>query len=417
MRFALLITCVLVACGEDSGSAPVDATPEATIDANIDAADAQLTCEGRCAEPACAGAAECEETSASACSDGVDNDADGTIDCSDLDCRMADDDLCGAENAAQRCTDGLDNDANGLIDCADNSCRALSVCHEASDAACADRLDNDVDGSTDCEDADCAGFAACGTRVRVVAANLTSEGQNYDAGHGLRILEGLDADVVLMQELNFRDSGADAMAELSAQICGAECAIYRGGGNLIPNGVVSRFPILANGDWDDAETDTREFSWARLDVPGERELWVVSVHWLSSDAGRRENQARALSERILADVPAADYLVVGGDFNVAGGPSFTQLGRVVNTRPRPTDQDGNRNTNGPRSRVLDAVFANNAFERLEVPVHIGASAFRDGLVVDTRVYTPLEDLAPARRTDSDADGMQHMAVIRDFVVP
>lgn len=40
-----------------------------------------------------------------------------------------------------------------------------------------------------------------------------------------------------------------------------------------------------------------------------------------------------------------------------------------------------------------------------------------GLVVDTRIYTPLGDLAPAELADSDAANMQHMAVVRDFLVP
>ena len=47
---------------------------------------------------------------------------------------------------------------------------------------------------------------------------------------------------------------------------------------------------------------------------------------------------------------------------------------------------------------------------------IGAAQFANGLVVDTRVYTPLADLAPALATDSGATGMQHMAVVRDFLL-
>lgn len=37
-----------------------------------------------------------------------------------------------------------------------------------------------------------------------MAANLTSgSGQTYDPGHGIRILEGVHGDVMLMQEMNF----------------------------------------------------------------------------------------------------------------------------------------------------------------------------------------------------------------------
>ena len=38
----------------------------------------------------------------------------------------------------------------------------------------------------------------------------------------------------------------------------------------IPNGIISRYPILEWGVWDDPETETREFVWARVDVPGPR---------------------------------------------------------------------------------------------------------------------------------------------------
>src|SRR5689334_18836344 len=41
-------------------------------------------------------------------------------------------------------------------------------------------------------------------RVRVMAANLTSgNGQDYDPGHGARIFQGTDPDIVLIQELNY----------------------------------------------------------------------------------------------------------------------------------------------------------------------------------------------------------------------
>jgi hypothetical protein len=50
-------------------------------------------------------------------------------------------------------------------------------------------------------------------------------------------------------------------------------------------------------------------------------------------------------------------------------------------------------------------------------VVIGAASFAPGLVFDSRVYTPLSDVAPVVVGDSGASGMQHMAVIRDFALP
>lgn len=55
------------------------------------------------------------------------------------------------------CSDGIDNDNNGLIDCADDYC-AYS-CAESN--FCADGIDNDQDGRVDCHDSDCNGASAC----------------------------------------------------------------------------------------------------------------------------------------------------------------------------------------------------------------------------------------------------------------
>jgi hypothetical protein len=49
-------------------------------------------------------------------------------------------------------------------------------------------------------------------------------------------------------------------------------------------------------------------------------------------------------------------------------------------------------------------------------VVIGAASFFGGLVFDSRVYTPLADVAPILLGDSAVSGMQHMPVVRDFVV-
>ena len=54
---------------------------------------------------------------------------------------------------------------------------------------------------------------------------------------------------------------------------------------------------------------------------------------------------------------------------------------------------------------------------LRTPVLIGTSRFENGLVFDSRVFTPLSAVAPVQRGDSEAQNMQHMAVVRDFLVP
>lgn len=99
------------------------------------------------------------------CSDRIDNDGDGFIDCKDADC-----DLHSAcqERTAALCYDSADNDNDALIDCADDSCDGVTVdstrgfvCQFGKEVACTDAFDNDNDGYADCRDADCNSDPAC----------------------------------------------------------------------------------------------------------------------------------------------------------------------------------------------------------------------------------------------------------------
>jgi len=56
------------------------------------------------------------------------------------------------------CTDGVDNNGNGKIDCADPACNGNPACIEV---ICNDGIDNDLDGKTDCADADCTANLVC----------------------------------------------------------------------------------------------------------------------------------------------------------------------------------------------------------------------------------------------------------------
>lgn len=264
-----------------------------------------------------------------------------------------------------------------------------------------------------------SGGGSPGATLRVAAANLTSgTNQSYDQGHGLRILEGVRADVVLMQEMNYGTNSAAKLFELVEQICGMDCEYTRGSGAL-PNGIVSRHPILESGSWVDPKVTNRDFTWARIDVPGPTDLWAVSLHLLTSNATDRNAEATALIGFLDANVPATDYLVVGGDLNTdsRGEIALTTLSaRLSVAAPYPADGDGNDNTSGPRSRPYDWNLVSAELRARETSVVIGAASFTTGLVVDTRVYTPIADLSPALAGDSGASGMQHMAVVRDFLL-
>jgi hypothetical protein len=96
------------------------------------------------------------------CTDGVDNDCDGSVDCDDRDCNQ--DPACVVcVPDPEDCTDGMDNDCDGSVDCDDRDCSqdpACVVCvPQAED--CTDGEDNDCDGLADCADPDCNQDAIC----------------------------------------------------------------------------------------------------------------------------------------------------------------------------------------------------------------------------------------------------------------
>ncbi|EDM76641.1 LigA [Plesiocystis pacifica SIR-1] len=106
------------------------------------------------------------------CMDGIDNDGNGYTDCEDFGCSMSEDqailDYCASlpsETSVEQCSDGIDNDCNGFTDCQDFSCSmsddpaVMELCggmSEDSVETCSDGIDNDNDGYIDCDDFDCS---------------------------------------------------------------------------------------------------------------------------------------------------------------------------------------------------------------------------------------------------------------------
>jgi endonuclease/exonuclease/phosphatase family metal-dependent hydrolase len=258
-----------------------------------------------------------------------------------------------------------------------------------------------------------------------MAANTTSGNQqSYDPGEGIRIFQGVDPDVALVQEMSYGDNSPADLQNMVDQAFGVGFSYYRESTvnvqNALPNAVVSRYPLLEAGTWDDPEISNRSFVWARIDIPGATDLWAVSVHLGTDNASLRNDEAVALVALLQQHVPVTDHLVIGGDLNTdARGEACvaTLAARVVTAAPWPVDQDDNDNTSTNRSKPYDWVIASPAFDALEVPVLVGSSSFANGLVVDSRVYSPLAEIAPVMFGDSGATNMQHMAVVRDFVLP
>jgi endonuclease/exonuclease/phosphatase family metal-dependent hydrolase len=284
---------------------------------------------------------------------------------------------------------------------------------------------SDALGNTDATPAQQAyrGITATPTKIRLMAANTTSGNlQSYDPGPGTRIFQGVKPDIVMIQEFNYRPDNSEASIRAwVTSTFGASFSYFREQGKNIPNGVISRYPILQAGVWEDALAPDREFVWARIDIPGTKDLWAISVHLLTRDAPTRNSQAGALRDLINANIPATDYLVIGGDFNTdsrAESCVATLNSSVVsNGAPYPVDQNNNGGTNASRGKPYDWVMMSAGLRALQVPTLIGQSTYTNGLVFDSRVYTPLSEVSPVLQADSGATNMQHMAVTVDVLVP
>lgn len=57
----------------------------------------------------------------------------------------------------ENCTNGIDDNSNGQIDCQDSQCASDPSCVEV----CNNSIDDDQDGQTDCDDSDCAAAPGC----------------------------------------------------------------------------------------------------------------------------------------------------------------------------------------------------------------------------------------------------------------
>jgi endonuclease/exonuclease/phosphatase family metal-dependent hydrolase len=262
---------------------------------------------------------------------------------------------------------------------------------------------------------------ALDVRVRMMTGNLSSGNyQSYDPGNGTRIFQGVDPDIVMIQEFNYGTNSAADVRSFVDTAFGTSFSYFREAGAQIPDGIISRYPILAAGEWNDASVSNRDFAWARIDVPGPVDLWAVSVHLLTSSATARNTEAQSLVAYIKAAVPAGDYLIIGGDLNTGSRTEscVTTLSQVaVTAGPWPADKNGNTNTNASRGSPYDWLLADADLSAHKTPVVIGSKTYTNGLVVDTRVYAPLAEISPALISDSAASNMQHMGVIRDFWIP
>src|SRR6185436_12987054 len=167
----------------------------------------------------------------------------------------------------------------------------------------------------------------------------------------------------------------------------------------------------------------RGFAWARIDLPGTNDLYVVSVHLKAgggpSDESRRAAEALELKDLITTNFPANAWIIVAGDMNLFSDTeaSIVTFKTFLSDEPVPADQNGDVDTNASRAERYDRVLPSFAMTNRLVPLVMPSRTYTNGLVFDSRVYTPLAEVAPVQFGDSGATNMQHMAVVKAFNVP
>ncbi len=272
-------------------------------------------------------------------------------------------------------------------------------------------------------------------KLRLIAGNISSgNNQSYDEGSGIRIFKALKGDVIMIQEFNYGDNTSAELRSFVTNTFGADFSYSRGDGQ-IPNGIISRYPITQNGYWTDPNVSNRDLDWAIVDIPGSVDLFVVSVHLLTSPSSDQVTAAQVVAKKVSehrAANPGKYYYVVGGDFNGTSSVSSNGFGKYAGqdifyvADPDPVCEEGNKNTNAGRSSQYDFVLLDHNLKIFQIPVvysnpnnETEKKTYTNGLVFDTRVYTSTDItkfFSPARLEDSDASNMQHMAIVKDVLI-
>ena len=270
-------------------------------------------------------------------------------------------------------------------------------------------------------------LAQTNVNLRIMAANLNGNTQSYQP-FAIRIFQGLTPDIVAIQEFNYTSTNGlevntpAAFREMVDTAFGTNFVYYREpytSGGDIPNGIVSRYPILAAGSWVDTvqSQPNRGFAWAQIALPGTNALYVVSVHLLTSSATARSSEAANLKSLIQSNFPSNAWIVVAGDFNTdtrMESTTMTTFDSYLSDNPIPADNNGNSNTSQNRNHPHDYVLPSFTLTNFETATVFPSHSFPNGLVFDSTVYTPLSDVPPVQFSDST--NAQHMAVMKDFSI-
>ncbi len=267
--------------------------------------------------------------------------------------------------------------------------------------------------------------------IRFMAANTTSDNYQAYEDEGIRIFQAIDADIVMVQEFNYEHGSIRSLVDLSFD---STFQYSRGDGD-IPNGIISRYTIINYGYWDDPNIPNRDLDWVEIDIPGDKDLFVISVHLKTSPSSAQITAGNIIAKKVAehrAAHPNEYYYIVGGDFNGTasvsndGFKSYNGETVLIPGAQYPVGEDGKTGTNASRSKHYDWILTTSDLKQLQVPSRFCAQnsttdcmTYNNGLVFDTRNFSQTEldkYFSPTRTGDSGASNMQHMGIIKDFEI-
>jgi len=255
-----------------------------------------------------------------------------------------------------------------------------------------------------------------------------------------RIFQGLEPDVALLQEWNVM---GETYKQYVDEAFGEDFYYYLGysqaGPYYQPNGIVSRWAFHTTGGWPDTSGPSKpDFAWAIIDLPGDVDLGVVSVHLKAGDATADKEQRIAEAQLIkdymensLAFNPSSNYVVVAGDLNVGSETEWCMDTFATFLEPmcsRPRDRQGDKDTNKNRTEPYDWIMPNQNLCNFQDAVVIGTENYNypSGLVFDSHVFsrwsttttapadTPLWNLPPVQYGDTHSIYTDHCPVVKDY---
>jgi endonuclease/exonuclease/phosphatase family metal-dependent hydrolase len=209
-------------------------------------------------------------------------------------------------------------------------------------------------------------------------------GEDRNRDHYVRVFDGLDADVIALQE-----GVAHPVMQGVARRMGRHLVTFPSPLNW-PGHILSRYPVVESRTFSHAVADeslprfSRTAGAALLQVDGDRQLWVVCIHLHPNDMDLREREGSLLSARLEGLLPLCENAVVLGDYNCeVSEPIHGHLKRLGFVNAMETAGGGlqlTMDTDGTKHHKIDHIYLS---EGLRASLTSAAVIREDGFRADS----------------------------------